>query len=270
MDYVGIDVEARSREPVVPIYEFVEENLISDMSVDTSDTWCRISDGDTSVGTLTLTIENFESRLEEPGCCTKPTVFTVRGNDEKTTKWKLKLYPRGCKNSDPNYVAIILRSDNDFEVKAKYSFSILDSSSRKIKRKERIKMFNKLGDSWGWNKFISWAMLTSTPDLLPGGHLTILCEVKVFGLEKITTGSRFYVDKPKTRAKGQKQVCDQLGKLFTDQEFSDVEVECDGSVFHCHRPIIAARSDVFRAMFQSDMTENLKKKVTIKAWVYIR
>ena len=43
-----------------------------------------------------------------------------------------------------------------------------------------------------------------------------------------------------------------------------MEVECDGEIFNCHINILSTRSDVFRAMFQSDMTENITKKVTIQ------
>merc|ERR1740128_1295403 len=59
-------------------------------------------------------------------------------------------------------------------------------------------------------------------------------------------------------------VIEQLGKLFNDRELSDVDVECGGEVFNCHQLILSTRSDVFRAMFQSNMKENRTKKVTIK------
>ena len=99
--------------------------------------------------------------------------------------------------------------------------------------------------------------------LLPGSHLTILCELTVYGKRKMSSGSKYIEDKSKKRAKGLEQVREHLGKLFTDNELSDVDVECGGKVFHCHQLILSARSDVFKAMFQNDMTENRSKKVTV-------
>jgi speckle-type POZ protein len=55
----------------------------------------------------------------------------------------------------------------------------------------------------------------------------------------------------------------QLGKIFSDKQLSDVKIECDGQTFDCHQIILAARSPVFMAMFQSNMKEKKTKTVTI-------
>ena len=44
---------------------------------------------------------------------------------------------------------------------------------------------------------------------------------------------------------------------------SDIEIECDGEILNCHQAILSTRSDVFRAMFQSNMTEKRTKTITI-------
>ena len=100
--------------------------------------------------------------------------------------------------------------------------------------------------------------------LLPGGHLTIICELTVYGTAKILSGSQAVENKSGTNVRGVEQVIEHLGKLFNDKEFSDVEIKCEGEVFNCHINILSTRSDVFRAMFQADMAENRTKKVTIK------
>ena len=156
-----------------------------------------------------------------------------------------------------------------FFVRANYQVSILDSSSKKTTTwKCDTKLFDRADeDSWdNWGKG-NWTLrepLLNDQQLLPNGHLTILCEVTVYGARKVSSGSREIVDKSHTHAaKGLNQVSEHLGKLFLDQEFSDVDIECDGKVFHCHQLILSARSDVFRAMFLNDMTEKRTRKVTI-------
>ena len=87
----------------------------------------------------------------------------------------------------------------------------------------------------------------------------------VYGNDNLLSGSQDAERKSGTNSRGLEQVIEHLGKLFNDkEEFSDVEVECDGEIFNCHINILSTRSDVFRAMFQSDMTENITKKVTIQ------
>ena len=52
--------------------------------------------------------------------------------------------------------------------------------------------------------------------------------------------------------------------MFNNKEFSDLEIECEGEFFNCHKAVLSTRSDYFRAMFQADMTENRINKVSIK------
>lgn len=56
----------------------------------------------------------------------------------------------------------------------------------------------------------------------------------------------------------------ELERSFRTEDFADVKVICGDRVFKCHQFMLAARSPVFRAMFQNDMTEASSKKVEIK------
>merc|ERR1719234_2160952 len=55
-----------------------------------------------------------------------------------------------------------------------------------------------------------------------------------------------------------------FGNLLAEKNLADLEINCDGEVFNCHRNILSARSPVFFAMFQVDMIENHSKKVHIR------
>ena len=63
------------------------------------------------------------------------------------------------------------------------------------------------------------------------------------------------------------QVTDQFNKLFMDKESSDVEINCGGQVFHCHKLILSTRSPVFSAMFQNNMKEKKIRKVSLEGLI---
>ena len=102
------------------------------------------------------------------------------------------------------------------------------------------------------------------PKLLPGGNLTLFCDLTVYGPEKIISGSKFPDEKKNPIDYCGIQMKEQFGKLLGEKKFSDVKITCGDEVFHCHRSILSVRSPVFEAMFQSDMIENTSRNVEIK------
>ena len=103
--------------------------------------------------------------------------------------------------------------------------------------------------------------------LLPNGNLTVVCDLTVFGPEATLSGSIFHFPEEKTAAPIDnclRQMSEQLGQILGDKKFSDVMMKCGDEEFNCHRNILAGRSPVFEAMFQSDMIENTSKIVEIK------
>jgi len=229
-----------------------------------ADQWCMTTSGETTETTFKWTIQDFESRPEKMGERMKSSSFVVKKPNKKDSKWQLIFYPKGEKKETDTFLGLYLKNDNDFPMKAKFQFSIIDSKYKKMAiTKHKIHSFDPQ-DNWG---FGSWTLMEPllNQQFLPGGHLTIFCEVTVFGTEETLSGSRGLDDGHiKSKSKGSTEVIEQLGKLFNDKELSDVEVECGGEVFNCHQLILSTRSDVFRAMFQADMKENRTKKVTIK------
>ena len=226
-----------------------------------SDHWCTTTEGDTLVTTFTWKIENFASLSEKLGEAICSSTFSAKKPNSEDSMWQLVLYPNGKDDEDNDFVLIYLWSKNDFPVKVKFQGSIIDSSLKKIRPS-----YDNLIDFGVSNMEINYAWLVlrevvlKDPQLLPGGHLTIHCELTVHGTRKTLSGSKHLEDESNFRVRGLEQVCSQLGKLFTEKEFADVEIECDGDIFHCHQLILSTRSDVFRAMFRNDMTENRTKK----------
>jgi len=55
-----------------------------------------------------------------------------------------------------------------------------------------------------------------------------------------------------------------LHKLYSEGEFSDVKIHCDGQVFDCHKIILSGQSGVFKKMLvENDMVEATSGKVEI-------
>ena len=229
------------------------------------DQWCRTT-SETTETTFKWTIENFKSRPEKTGEAMYSSNFVAKKPNLKDSMWQLILYPKGDKKDSDTFVSVYLKNVDDFPMKAKFQFSIIDSKFKKtaVQGDNDIHSFDKI-KALGFTTWTQREPLLKNVQFLPGGHLTILCTVTVFGKEKISHGSRGLEDcSSKTKSKGTTQFSEQMGKLFNDKELSDVEVECGGEVFNCHQLILSTRSDVFRAMFQADMKENRTRIVTIK------
>ena len=236
-----------------------------------SDQWCRTTNDETTKTTFTWTIEDFKSRPEKVGEQITSSIFVAKEPNGKTSSWKLALLPKGQTrkgNEAGNELSIFIHNWNDFPIKAKARISILDSSSKKSNTWDSdVHLFDRRGSvdsSWGTNSWVVRKSLIKKTDLLPEGHLTLFCVLSVYGPDELVSGSQDAERKSGTHARGLEQVIEHFGKLFNDKEFSDVQIECAEEIFNCHINILSTRSEVFRAMFYSDMTENKTKKVAIK------
>ena len=55
-----------------------------------------------------------------------------------------------------------------------------------------------------------------------------------------------------------------LHKLYSEGEFSDVKIHCDGKVFNCHKLILSGQSQVFKNMLvENDFIESSSGKIEI-------
>ena len=58
-------------------------------------------------------------------------------------------------------------------------------------------------------------------------------------------------------------VADDLEKAFSNMQFADIQLLCNGEKFGCHKFLLAARSPVFNAMFNNEMKENIIYEVKL-------
>ena len=252
-------------------YNFTEKLTMGDNAPPVeSDSWCRTTSGDKASTTFTWTIEDFWNRPENFGEYIKSSTFTITGPNDKVTNWELDLYPKRVSvEYMDGYIALYLLNKERNTEKAYFSLSILNERGQKeetvdFSTEEYISISKGGKQRVGCDNFISHEELKDNPHLLPSGNFTVVCDLTVYGSEATLSGSKFPDEKFATDNNSMKQMSEQFGELFGDEKFSDVKITCGEENFHCHRSILSVRSPVFKAMFQSDMVENISRIVEVK------
>ena len=210
---------------------------------------------------FTWTIKDFLKRPERKGQSFASPSFTIDVADVGKTTWKLDLAPKGKdKRGNEDWISIFLMRHmrgQGFSVLARFTISLLDASSnetRTLSLKMPDSAFSKPdGGSWGKTKWMKAIDIVNNQELLlHDGDLKLVCQVTVEDEDR---------NLPKDCVN---QVLEQFESLFTDREFSDVEIQCGGQVFYCHQAILATRSQVFKAMFQANMKEKETRTVSVE------
>jgi len=233
-----------------------------------ADSWCRTVTRSTAKTTFMWLIENFNELPEEKDEYIESTKFSVtlpgHGHGHEITEWNLLLFPKGEEGDDDASVCIYLNFCSRNTVKARGSFSIVDSSEKEQNTYPlAIFTYDYYANDKG-GAVIKLDELRNNSTLLPDGNLKLLCKLEVFGEAELYSGSKNSFNKTQTSDECQNQVISHLDNLFVEKNFSDFEITCDEEVFYCHRNILSARSPVFSAMFQADMIENRSQKVIIR------
>lgn len=177
--------------------------------------------------------------------------------------FKLRIYPNGFSEADKGTIIFLHFTQSDAELKQVnllYRFAILDSYGVKACIKEQRGTFIR-DCQFGFPEYIRRVYLLDPANrLLPGGTLTLLCELHLtsdpFGFSSF--------------ANHQKIVQDYVGLLHNGKG-RDITFEFPNESGHrpdelqAHMDILSARSAVFAAMFTHESTkEVLEKRVVIK------
>ncbi len=161
---------------------------------------------------------------------------------------------------DDGNVWIYLRShkcgDPELKARIKYKLFILDNKdSHCLEREGVFRYCDKSKELLGRTMAFSRDQITSNSEgLLENGCLRVGCSIDVIcdcpqesslAIQKINMALKMSDDAAGT--------C--FGKMLDDHKLSDVQLLCDGVTFKCHKLVLAARSDVFRAMFSHETTK---------------
>ncbi|XP_031231883.1 TD and POZ domain-containing protein 5-like [Mastomys coucha] len=207
------------------------------------------------------TISNFSFFMDGiKGKITSP-VFSLEAGDELA--WCLVVHPNGVDEESKDYLSVHLGllSCPERPVWAKFQFWIINSQGEKSQSKKSTIVYSFQRNQYkGFKKFILRDFLFSDPLwFLPEDQLTLCCNVNIVGdffsipRQNVTPAIK---DPRHTLA-------DDLGELWENSLFTDCSLFVAGHEFRAHKAILAARSPVFRAMFQHEMKESLTNQVEI-------
>jgi speckle-type POZ protein len=176
----------------------------------------------------------------------------------------LEFYPQSCFQSSDNeasnwetWASLILmaQSSKTYDTCHHFELSILDADGEKFGIRHSLQ---KLPIGWGCSKFIRLSDLEHPANnLLPDDTLTICCRVEESKSEKCNCQK----EQPQTTI-ARSKLCEDLASI-TDDKFADFVFKVGNVKIPAHRVILAARSPVFAAMFQHDMTENKTNETEI-------
>nr|CAB3266537.1 speckle-type POZ protein B [Phallusia mammillata] len=207
------------------------------------------------------TINNFSFCREEMGEVLRSSTFSSGANDKM--KWCLRVNPKGLDEESKDYLSLylLLVSCHKSEVRAKFKFSILNSKREETKAMESQRAYRFVqGKDWGFKKFIRRDFLMDeTNGLLPDDKLTLFCEVSVVQDSVNISGqsSMMQLKVPECR------LAMDLQSLLDQSSFTDCIFSVDGNEYKAHKAVVAARSPVFRAMFEHEMEESKLNRVEI-------
>ena len=215
----------------------------------------------------TWTIKDYENQISKRDAHLASDIFEFTEPDGRILKWRLSLCnrtPRTQRNDDEadnesSQGHIFLESLNDYDVAVVVILSIVNVSfSAKHTICTSQVVFSKQKNSAGSPIF------SSSNEILRkfyknwscDGSLTINCDINYkseIKTEASCLNKRIHLGFVK-----------DISTLLLDESYSDVEIKCGERKFPCHKIILSARSQVFRAMFQADMEENRSGKIEIK------
>ncbi|XP_040597027.1 speckle-type POZ protein-like [Mesocricetus auratus] len=202
------------------------------------------------------TISNFRFYLERMhGANIKSPTFSSGPND--SLEWCMKIHLNGVDEESKGYLSVSLGllSCPKNPVWAKFQLWIINAEGEKSQTIKSPTFFRFLQNHhWAYKKFIPRDfLLTLEPWLLPDYKLTLLCKMNVVSGESTNPG----IQVPRCT------MADELGELWENPIFTDCCLVVAGQEFRAHKAILAARSPVFRAMFEHGMEESRKIRIEI-------
>ncbi|KAL6030367.1 hypothetical protein STEG23_034372 [Scotinomys teguina] len=206
------------------------------------------------------TINNFRFIMGEVQESIRSPTFSIGDND----KWCLRVHPNGMDEESADYISVylLLLSCQKSHIWAKFQLSIISTNGETTHCVRNTRIFRFVpGSELGFKKFILRSFLLSLVHWLPPHDgLTLLCNISVvpdsFSISHQNRQSGIQVPRC--------TLADELGELRgEDSSFTDFCLVVAGQEFRAHKAILAARSPVFRAMFEHDMEERKRNRVEI-------
>ncbi|XP_064459443.1 speckle-type POZ protein B-like [Ornithodoros turicata] len=210
-------------------------------------------------------IRNFSSVLLECKRFIDSTQFSHP--DYPGISWRLKLYPHGSETI-PNglerkkwlSVYLQLAACDTESVGVKCEFSIVRNDGKRTAQTNAEMELSMKQPTWGHARFMDKvALLKDVTTLLPGGVLTIVCDVTMRGQITHTALRNEGVVAVKKC-----DLRDDFSHLYRTGTLSDFTISVSDKEFRVHKAVLAARSPVFLAMLESPTKESEENRMVIE------
>ncbi|XP_032752673.1 TD and POZ domain-containing protein 5-like [Rattus rattus] len=207
-----------------------------------------------TIRNFSFCMDGIRENITSPG-------FSLEASGE--VQWCLRIYPNGVDEEGKDCLSVYLGllSCPKSPVWAKVQFSIINAQGEKYLITKISDVLRFLPNQyWGCKKFILRDfLLYHSHWLLPEDKLTLCCKVSIIGPFFSRPGQNMT---PAIRDPMQ-MLAEDLGVLWENSLFTDCSLVVAGQEFRAHKAILAARSPVFRAMFENEMLESLTDRIEI-------
>jgi len=210
-------------------------------------------------------ISQFKEKIKtaNPGESVKLDNISV-GN----TNWLFQVFPNGENENWKKTVSLFCNSQNETEQTAKVKITMMESPQRKVYKKEKFTRtfpgattFPNTISGKGCRSFLTHKEVDDNSI----GNVHLVIKITLLGEEKTTRKPTEYNFRDTDSIEKQEKL--KAMELFkdgwTNNDFSDVNIKCNGEIFYCHRWILAKRSQYFRGMLESGLQESQKQVINM-------
>jgi len=222
--------------------------------------WCR-SQSEAVQLEFEWFIEKYSLKPQKTGHALNSSIFSDQ--TEEDNRWYLQIFPGGWKPADTGFISLFLIMKQPKPKTVSYKFTLMNS-------KEKILLvdgphtveFNPSVVFKGEEKALSLQnLLKEENNFLPDDLLRIKCELAYE--TKLTTFSGVYPPEQLALSNETGTMTENFNQLLNSKSLSDVIIDIQGQTFEAHKLVLAARSPVFLAMFQTNLTEKQTNTLTI-------
>jgi len=190
---------------------------------------------------------------------------------QNEVKWKVRLIPRDIDVSGNEVVSaqVFISADPSQAFKVSISIGILDNNKQEVYKSGSSIYYlgnDKVPDGGGTAPSFKAILLPcqelmgNSRNLLVDNTLTLIVNLRF----NLRSSSQLEQGSDDSALNPPSSLSYDLSEALKNADFTDMTIVCDKKEFHCHKFILAARSEVFAAMFRHEFREKQYSRVDVK------
>eukprot|EP00981_Chlorochromonas_danica_P000581 scaffold131_cov174-Ochromonas_danica.AAC.18 len=213
----------------------------------------------TSNFSFTVNFRGFSYFESETGQATSSPIVELEDN-----LWSVTIYPGGYREESKGYLSCFLKSESLVTIKASYSITLVGLNEEKTRTYQRMRTFKK-DQSWGYPNFISLEELKDPSNgYYNDDTIVIRFDISIYGgLEMKVHDAPWTNTRITNNGPQESTLKNDLSSMLFNTLLSDITIHVGEERIPAHHFVLATRSEVFRAMFSSNMIEATERVVHI-------